>query len=102
MPFEQLRGLVISLIDPEPAEAIELDEEAVAEFDTRPTNCLPGPRTSTLDQLIAALPRHGFARGSTVEPAPEPDPPAGGDPRARRPRPRDHGRAGSGRGSQRR
>lgn len=32
-------------------------DDPVAEFDTRPTTCLPGPRTSTLDQLISALQR---------------------------------------------
>jgi hypothetical protein len=47
MPFAQLRALVLSLIDP--------DDDPVAEFDTRPTTCLPGPRTNTLDQLISAL-----------------------------------------------
>jgi hypothetical protein len=39
---------------PRPAPGIV---EAVAEFETKPTICLPGPRTSTLDQLVAALRR---------------------------------------------
>jgi hypothetical protein len=62
MPFEQLRELVGSLIEPDgrpTTEAAERTEttEAANEFETRPTVCLPGPRTSTIDQLIAAL-RH--------------------------------------------
>jgi hypothetical protein len=63
MPFEQLRELVVSLTEPEcdarDADAGNADDDAVAaqEFETRPTICLPGPRTSTIDQLIAAL-RH--------------------------------------------
>jgi hypothetical protein len=73
MPYEQLRELVVSLIEPdrlpgtvaneaaeathEATEATHEATEAVNEFETRPTICLPGPRTSTIDQLIAAL-RH--------------------------------------------
>jgi hypothetical protein len=49
MPFAQLRALVLSLVDP--------GDDPVSEFDTRPTICLPGPRTNTLDQLVAALKR---------------------------------------------
>jgi hypothetical protein len=53
MPFEQLRALVSSLI--------EADDEAVHEFDTQPTTHRPSQasqsRVSTLDQLIASLPR---------------------------------------------
>lgn len=72
MPFEQLRTLVVSLIEPEPVE----DDDPVAEFDTRPTTCLPGPRTSTLDQLIAALPSYDsrVARGSSSSLRPETEP----------------------------
>jgi hypothetical protein len=72
MPFEQLRTLVVSLIEPESAD----DDDPVAEFDTQPTVCLPGPRTSTLDQLIAALPRYDsrMARGSTASLRPETEP----------------------------
>ena len=66
MPFEQLRTLVVSLID---------DDDPVAEFDAMPTTCLPGPRTSTLDQLIAALPRYErFPRGSSAAIRPETEP----------------------------
>jgi hypothetical protein len=83
MPFEQLRALVVSLVEAEPdaapgAAAAPAPRpprpatgsasgpaprpppsitEAVAEFETKPTICLPGPRTSTLDQLVAALRR---------------------------------------------
>jgi hypothetical protein len=51
MPFEQLRSLVVSLISTESGD----DGDPVAEFETQQTTCLPGPRTSTLDQLIAWL-----------------------------------------------
>jgi hypothetical protein len=72
MPFEQLRTLVVSLIEPESAD----DDDPVAEFDAQPTTCLPGPRTSTLDQLIAALPSYDtrMARGSTASLRPESEP----------------------------
>ncbi len=50
MPFEQLRALVISLIEPEP----DPDGDPVREFDNQATTCR-GPRTHTLDQLIAFL-----------------------------------------------
>lgn len=71
MPFEQLRTLVVSLIEPDPDE-----DDPVAEFDSQPTTCLPGPRTSTLDQLIAALPRYESraARGSSSSLRPETEP----------------------------
>jgi len=69
MPFEQLRELVVSLITPEDRVALELDadDDPVAEFETQPTTCLPQARVSTLDQLIAALPRYEprFSRGSS-------------------------------------
>jgi hypothetical protein len=68
MPFEQLRTLVVSLIE-------DGDDDPVAEFDAMPTTCLPGPRTSTLDQLIAALPRYErFPRGSSAALRPETEP----------------------------
>ena len=72
MPFEQLRTLVVSLIDSDAAA----DDDPTAEFETQPTTCLPGPRTSTLDQLIAALPRYDsrMARGSTASLRPETEP----------------------------
>jgi hypothetical protein len=75
MPFDQLRALVISLIGPEPefdaeaeaeldaefdaefdaeSRAATVDDDPVREFDTQATRYL-GPRTSTLDQLIAFL-----------------------------------------------
>jgi len=60
MPFEQLRALVVSLTAPadDPAnDPLDDPAEAVKEFETQPTTCLPGPRTSTIDQLIAALRR---------------------------------------------
>jgi hypothetical protein len=66
MPYQQLRTLVVSLID---------DDDPAAEFDAMPTTCLPGPRTSTLDQLIAALPRYErFPRGSSAAIRPETEP----------------------------
>ncbi|HEX3762656.1 MAG TPA: hypothetical protein VHW23_28365 [Kofleriaceae bacterium] len=73
MSFEQLRTLVISLIEPAPAPAPEPEpdddrqsgparplsnnDDPIREFDTQATHYL-GPRTSTLDQLIAFLRRH--------------------------------------------
>ena len=73
MPFDQLRSLVVSLIDP---NAVDDDGDPVAEFETQPTTCLPGPRTSTLDQLIASLPNHEsrIARGSSSALRPETEP----------------------------
>jgi hypothetical protein len=74
MPFQQLRALVVSLIEPDADPDAEVDagpdteiDDPVAEFDTMPTTCLPAPRTSTLDQLIASLPKAEprMARGST-------------------------------------
>lgn len=75
MPFAQLRSLVIALTEPDPvpvpaaaaaACAPELDDDdPVAEFETQPTTCLPAPRTSTIDQLIAALRYERFPRGSS-------------------------------------
>jgi hypothetical protein len=51
MPFEQLRKLVVALI--------EADDDPVGEFDTQLTTHRPSlSRVSTLDQLIAALPKH--------------------------------------------
>jgi len=105
MPYEQLRTLVVSLIDD--------DDDPVAEFDAMPTTCLPGPRTSTLDQLIAALPRYErFPRGSSAALRPETEPtvrsaayaPRRADDTVSTPAPtrRIRGRTAGGRGSQRR
>ena len=57
IPFEQLRTLVVSLIEPERAPPPGPDDDPATEFDTQATTCRPGPRTSTLDQLIAFLRR---------------------------------------------
>lgn len=84
MPFDQLRALVVSLIGPvpEPAPGPEpdtedepdvarcgaahsgvrdrlptIEDDPVREFETQTTHYL-GPRTSTLDQLIAFLRKH--------------------------------------------
>ena len=75
MPFEQLRALVITLTEPDPDPApAPSDDDPAAEFEMRPTTCLP--RTSTLDQLIAALPLHHarLARGSSAQLEAEPPP----------------------------
>lgn len=71
MPFAQLRALVVLLMEPEElaleeaellnAELAEYEnpsehDEAVAEFESRPTTCMPRVnRASTLDTLIASL-----------------------------------------------
>jgi hypothetical protein len=72
MPFEQLRALVVSLVEPDraaPSARPDTErEDPVAEFDTRPTTCLPGPRTSTLDQLIAALQQPPSILGRPAQP----------------------------------
>jgi hypothetical protein len=56
MPFEQLRALVTTLLEPDPDA-----DEAVNEFDSQPTTFRPShsglSRVSTLDQLIASLPK---------------------------------------------
>jgi hypothetical protein len=89
MSSDQLRTLVTSLIHPEPrtkpgAEpGAEIDAQAdraretsaprsrrddterddpAAEFEARPTTCLPVQRASTIDQLIAALQRPSMHR----------------------------------------
>lgn len=52
MPFEQLRALVVSLLEP--------DDDAVSEFEAEPTHRasqLTPSRVSTLDQVIALLPK---------------------------------------------
>ena len=58
MPYGQLRALVISLIgpdpEPEPQPEPDPDGDPASEFDSLATTCR-GPRTSTLDQLIAFL-----------------------------------------------
>ncbi len=78
MPFDQLRSLVVSLTEPDrepgeqprdatrgavygPALPVQtgrkrplLIDDPASEFDSRGTTCR-GPRTSTLDQLIAFL-----------------------------------------------
>jgi hypothetical protein len=48
MPFEPLRALVISRIEPEP------DDDPASELDRKATTCRE-PRTRTLDPLIAFL-----------------------------------------------
>jgi hypothetical protein len=57
MPFEQLRALVVSLLEPDS----DADAAADNEFDTQPTTHRPSQsnlsRVSTLDQVIASLPK---------------------------------------------
>lgn len=70
MPFAQLRALVVLLTEPEElareeAELFNADlaeyegedaDDPVAEFESRPTTCMPRVnRASTLDALIASL-----------------------------------------------
>lgn len=53
MSFEELRALVVELIEVDPPE---LEDDPVNEFETQLTTCRPSkPRTSTLDDLIAWL-----------------------------------------------
>jgi hypothetical protein len=53
MTFEELRPLVVELIE---AEAAEVEDDPIDEFETQLTPRLPSkPRTSTLDDLIAWL-----------------------------------------------
>jgi hypothetical protein len=54
MPFDQLRSLVVSLVEPEPEPEPGPGDDPASEFDSRGTT-YRGPRTSTLDQLIAFL-----------------------------------------------
>jgi hypothetical protein len=50
MSYEELRSLVVELIEP------DADDDPVNEFETQLTTFQPSkPRTSTLDQLIAWL-----------------------------------------------
>jgi hypothetical protein len=72
MSFEQLRELVMALIEPQP----EPQDDAANEFDTQVTACWPStPRTNTLDDLIASL---------RTAPAPAPQaPPTTSKPRRR-------------------
>ncbi len=60
MPFEQLRALVVLLIEPQDDDDHnnnDDDDDPVGEFDTQPTMFRPNhpPRASTLDDLIASL-----------------------------------------------
>lgn len=48
MPFEQLRSLVVSLVEAE-------EDDPVNEFETQVTTFQPKARTSTLDDLVAWL-----------------------------------------------
>lgn len=78
MPYHQLRALVLSSIPSiEALEAIEsldeieaieeieelepneiIEEDPTNEFDSQPTVCVRVSRVSTLDELIASLPKH--------------------------------------------
>jgi hypothetical protein len=63
MSVDELRSLVLELIENEPGARAEIenenedeDDDALDEFDTQLTTCRPSkPRTSTLDELIAWL-----------------------------------------------
>jgi hypothetical protein len=56
MPYHQLRALVLSSADPE--NPIEVEDDPTNEFDSQPTVCVRVSRVSTIDELIAALPKH--------------------------------------------
>ncbi|MGH2899942.1 MAG: hypothetical protein ACRDMZ_14805 [Solirubrobacteraceae bacterium] len=56
MSFEELRSLVLELIENEPRPRAETEDDAVNEFETQLTTFRPAQqRTSTLDDLIAWL-----------------------------------------------
>jgi len=56
MTFEELRSLVLEVIESEPRLRAETEDDAVNEFDSQLTTFRPTkPRTSTLDDLIAWL-----------------------------------------------
>ena len=56
MSFEELRALVIELVESEPRLRADTEDDALNEFDTQLTTFRPTkPRTSTLDDLIAWL-----------------------------------------------
>lgn len=60
MPYQQLRALVLSSIDPtdNPAEnPTEIEDDPTNEFESRPTVCVRISRVSTIDELIASLPK---------------------------------------------
>jgi hypothetical protein len=77
MSFEELRALIIELVEAEPrlrAEA-EAEADAVNEFDTQLTTCRPStPRTSTLDELVAWLRTAPTPQARAQTPAPTPKP----------------------------
>jgi hypothetical protein len=81
MSSDQLRTLVTSLIRPEPGAEPDAradlaretsaprsrrhdtePDDPAAEFEARPTTCLPVQRASTIDQLITALQRPSMHR----------------------------------------
>jgi hypothetical protein len=67
MPYEQLRQLVVMLIEPD--EPDPEDGDPASEFESQPTMCLPRPpRTNTLDELIAALRSAPPAHSETSRP----------------------------------
>jgi hypothetical protein len=53
MPYHQLRALVLSSI-----ESTEVEDDPTNEFEAQPTVCVRVARVSTIDQLIASLPKH--------------------------------------------
>jgi hypothetical protein len=56
MSFEELRSLVVELIESEPRLRADTEDDSVNEFETQLTTFRPTtPRTSTLDDLIAWL-----------------------------------------------
>ena len=56
MPYHQLRALVLSSIDPTEIP-MELEDDPTNEFESQPTVCVRVSRVSTLDELIASLPK---------------------------------------------
>jgi hypothetical protein len=75
MSFEELRALVLELIESEPRLRAEAEDDAVNEFDTQLTTFKPStPRTSTLDELIAWLRTAPAPQSHAQAQAPTPKP----------------------------
>jgi len=58
MPFDQLRALVVAVIEAGDDAGTDADDDPVAEFETQPTTYRPtrrAARATTLDDVIESL-----------------------------------------------